>query len=147
MISALDLDSLAAFKEIIVEGNVIDSIHHELDSMVETNVILIPSIEKDFVIDLLTKLNAIRDSNIVVFGMPDWVNFKELNYEYLMNLDVHLPNSGILSYQDSLINISYHYQEIQIVLLAKDLLFLALMSLIIFYLLLTNMVAFLQKCT
>lgn len=102
MISALEIDSLAAFKEIIVEGSVIDSIHHELDSMAETNVILIPSIEKDFVIDLLTKLNATRDTNIVVFGMPDWVQFKELNYDYLMNLNVHLPNSGILSYQDSL---------------------------------------------
>ena len=100
MISALDLDSLKEFKEIIVEENVIDSIHHELDSMAVTNIILIPSIEKDFVIDLLTKLNATRDSNIVVFGMPDWVNFNELNYEYLMNLNVHLPNSGILSYQD-----------------------------------------------
>ncbi len=112
MISALETDSLAAYKEIIVEGNVIDSIHHELDSMAETNVILIPSIEKDFVIDLLTKLNATRDSNIVVFGMPDWVNFKELNYEYLMNLDVHLPNSGILSYQDSLTQYFIdHYQE------------------------------------
>ena len=112
MISSLNLDSIAAYKEIIVEGNVIDSIHHELDSMAETNVILIPSIEKDFVIDLLTKLNATRDSNIVVFGMSDWVNFKELNYEYLMNLDVHLPNSGILSYQDSLTQyFMNHYQE------------------------------------
>ena len=99
-------------KKSLLKGNVIDSIHHELDSMAETNVILIPSIEKDFVIDLLTKLNATRDSNIVVFGMPDWVNFKELNYEYLMNLDVHLPNSGILSYQDSLTQYFIdHYQE------------------------------------
>ena len=112
MISALEIDSLAAFKEIIVQGNVIDSIHHELDSMAETNVILIPSVEKDFVIDLITKLNATRDSNIVVFGMPDWVNFKELNYDYLMNLNVHLPNSGILSYQDSLTQYFIdHYQE------------------------------------
>ena len=112
MISALEIDSLAAFKEIIVEGNVIDSIHHELDSMAETNVILIPSIEKDFVIDLLTKLNATRDSNIVVFGMPDWIHFKELDYDYLMNLNVHLPSSGILSYQDSLTQYFIdHYQE------------------------------------
>lgn len=102
MLSSLEIDSLSAYKEILVEGAVIDSIHHELDSMAETNVLLIPSAEKDFVTDLLTKLNATRDSSIVVFGMPDWYSFKELDYDYLMNLDVHIPNSGVLSYQDSL---------------------------------------------
>ena len=101
MLSSVKLDSLLAYKEILVEGAVIDSIHHELDSMAQTNVILIPSAEKDFVTDLLTKLNATRDSTIVVFGMPEWYAFKELDYNYLMNLNVHMPNSGVLSYQDS----------------------------------------------
>ena len=112
MLSSLELDSLLAYKEILVEGAVIDSIHHELDSMAETNVVLIPSAEKDFVTDLLTKLNATRDSTIVVFGMPEWYTFKELDYNYLMNLDVHMPNSGVLSYQDSLTRYFVgHYQQ------------------------------------
>ena len=112
MLSSLELDSVSNYKEILVEGAVIDSIHHELDSMAETNVILIPSAEKDFVTDLLTKLNATRDSSIVVFGMPDWYSFKELDYDYLMNLNVHMPNSGVLSYQDSLTQYFVkHYQE------------------------------------
>jgi len=112
MLSSLELDSMSAYKEILVEGAVIDSIHHELDSMAETNVILIPSAEKDFVTDLLTKLNATRDSTIVVFGMPDWYSFKELDYDYLMNLNVHMPNSGALSYQDPLTQYFIkHYQE------------------------------------
>jgi LysM repeat protein len=101
MLSSLELDSVLNFKEVIVEGAVIDSIHHELDSMAETNVVLVPSVEKDFVTDLLTKLNATRDSSLVIFGMPDWYSFKELDYDYLMNLNVHMPNSGVLSYQDS----------------------------------------------
>ena len=100
--SSFSIDSINAFNQIIVDKNVIDSIHHELDSMAQTNVVLIPSVEKDFVTDLLTKLNATRDSNIIVFGMPDWLNFKELNFDYLMNLNVHIPNSGVLSYEDSL---------------------------------------------
>ena len=102
MLSSLDLDSILTYKEVLVDGAVIDSIYHELDSMAETNVILVPSSEKDFVTDLLTKLNATRDSSVVVFGMPDWYTFKELDYDYLMNLNVHMPNSGVLSYQDSL---------------------------------------------
>ena len=80
--------------------------------MAQTNVVLIPSVEKDFVTDLLTKLNATRDSNIIVFGMPDWLNFKELNFDYLMNLNVHIPNSGVLSYEDSLTQYFIeHYQK------------------------------------
>ena len=100
MTSSLDIDSIT-YKEILVEGAVVDSIHHELDSLAETNVILIPSSEKDFVTDLLTKLNATRDSSIVVFGMPDWYNFNDLDLDYLMNLNVHIPNSGVLSYEDN----------------------------------------------
>jgi len=70
--------------------------------MAESNVFLIPSTEKDFVTDLLTKLNATRDSTLIVFGMPEWYDFEGLDYHYLMNLNVHLPNSGFISYQDSL---------------------------------------------
>ena len=99
----MTIDSLN-FKEILVDSkkSVIDSIYHELVSMAETNVILVPSLEKDFVTDLLTKLNATRDSSIVVFGMPDWYYFNTLDYDYLMNLNVHMPTSGVLSYYDSL---------------------------------------------
>ena len=102
MISSLNQDSLNYFKEIVVEKAVIDSIHHELDSMAETNIILIPSLEKDFVTDMLTKLNATRDSNFIVFGMPEWFTFKDLDLDYLMDLNVHIPNTGFISYDDSL---------------------------------------------
>ena len=115
MLSALEIDSLPNYREILVNKNkaVIDSIYHELDTLAETNVLLVPSNEKDFVTDLLTKLNATRDSGIVVFGMPEWYTFKDLDYEYLMNLNVHMPNSGVLSYNDSLTDYFVNqYQEI-----------------------------------
>lgn len=102
MLSSLRSDTMFNYKEILVEEAVIDSIHHEIDSMAATNVILIPSSEKAFVTDLLTKLNATRDSSLVIFGMPKWYDFEDLDYTYLMNLDVHIPNSGVISYQDSL---------------------------------------------
>jgi hypothetical protein len=53
---------------------------------------------------MLTKLNATRDSNFIVFGMPEWFSFKELDLNYLMDLNVHLPNTGFISYEDSLTN-------------------------------------------
>jgi LysM repeat protein len=101
MLSSLDLDS-TNYREIVIKEAVVDSIYHEIDSMAESNVFLIPSTEKDFVTDLLTKLNATRDSTLIVFGMPEWYDFEGLDYHYLMNLNVHLPNSGFISYQDSL---------------------------------------------
>ena len=81
MSSALEMDSLASFNEILVDNAVIDSIHHELDSMTEKNVILLPSIERDFVTDVLTKLNATRDSSIIIYGMPEWTSFEKLDYD------------------------------------------------------------------
>jgi len=102
MMSAMDTSELFSFQEVLVEGAIIDSIHHHLDSLAETNVLLIPSQDKSFVTDMLTKLNVMRDSNMVVFGMPDWYGYKDLDYNYLDHLNVHIPNSGILSYEDSL---------------------------------------------
>ena len=114
MLSALEMDSLPNYREILVEKHkaVIDSIYHELDTLAKTNVILVPSNEKDFVTDLLTKLNASRDSSIVVFGMPAWYSFKDIEYDYLMNLNVHMPISGVLSYDNSLTSYFVNkYQE------------------------------------
>ncbi len=102
MLSSLKLDTMFNYKEILVEEAVIDSIHHEIDSMAATNVFLIPSTDKAFVTDLLTKLNATRDRSLVLFGMPEWHDFEGLDYTYMTHLKVHLPNSGLLSYQDSL---------------------------------------------
>jgi peptidoglycan endopeptidase LytF len=114
MTESFDFDSIINYKEIIVNQAVIDSIHHELDSLAETNVILIPSGEKDFVIDLLTKLNATRDSNFVVFGLSSWSSFKSLDYTYLENLNVHIPNSGLLSYEKPLSKyfVSKYHEEV-----------------------------------
>ena len=34
--------------------------------------------------------------------MPEWFTFKDLDLNYLMDLNVHLPNTGFISYEDSL---------------------------------------------
>ena len=99
-ISSFNFDSIY-FKEIIVESNVIDSIHHEIDTLCE-NTIIVSSKEIDFVTDILTKLNAIRDSKITVFGLSNWYLFENLDINYLMNLNVHIPNTGMISYNDTL---------------------------------------------
>tara|TARA_B100001029_G_C15025755_1_gene433515 strand:- start:957 stop:1460 length:504 start_codon:yes stop_codon:yes gene_type:complete len=77
----------------------IDSIHHELDTIDFKNLILIPSKEKDFVIDLISKLHAFkRDSSMVVFCMDDIAKFEQIPTYELNNLKVHFASNKNYSY-------------------------------------------------
>ena len=86
-------------KNIMTANKTIDSIHHELDTIDFKNAILIPSKEKDFVIDLISKLHAFkRDSSMVVFCLDDIVKFEQIPTYELNNLNVHFVSNNNYSY-------------------------------------------------
>jgi len=86
-------------KNIMTMKPTIDSIHHELDTLDFKNLILIPSKEKDFVIDLISKLHAFkRDSSMVVFCMDDIAKFEQIPTYELNNLKVHFASNKNYSY-------------------------------------------------
>lgn len=99
MTSNLDKERLYNYQEILVEGAIIDSVHHYMDSTAVKNVILIPSNDKVFVTDLISKLNVLRDSSMIVFTTSDIQKFKNIDLEYLMNLNVHFPSKGNVNYE------------------------------------------------
>lgn len=76
-------------KEVIFNNDSIEGIVKK-SSIVRPNLIFVISENEVFVMDLITRLNALRDSlDIVLFGLPEWENF-EIETEYLLNLNFHL---------------------------------------------------------
>jgi hypothetical protein len=106
---SLHLDSIKTVKNIMTMSPTIDSIHHELDTIDFKNVILVPSKEKDFVIDLISKLHAFkRDTSMVVFCM-DYINkFKQIPTYELNNLNVHFVSNKDFAYDYKRFITSYH---------------------------------------
>lgn len=67
-------------------------------SIARKNVVVALANDKAFVLDLITRLNVLRDTmNITLIGLPSWKDF-DLEYEYLMNLDLHLFGPDYIEY-------------------------------------------------
>lgn len=73
-------------------------------SLVDTNVIIVPSMDEVFVNNALGKLKNLSQSyKVVVFGMPTWNEMESLRVEYLQNLNVHLSSSFWVDVSDTLV--------------------------------------------
>jgi LysM repeat protein/ABC-type branched-subunit amino acid transport system substrate-binding protein len=63
------------------------------------NVVVLPSNNQSFVSDFISKLHVLRDKyKIVLFGMQSWINYDNMDYEYLNNLSLHVPSNGFVEY-------------------------------------------------
>jgi len=70
------------------------------------NVIVLPSNNQSYVTEFISKLNTLQDKNkIVLFGLQSWMNYDNLDFEYLNNLSVHLPSNNYIDYHDSITKI------------------------------------------
>ena len=58
----------------------------------DENFILIPSNDRSFVSRLLPTLGSMEDTLFTVFGLNTWNRFDNLDYNDLVNLNVHLPS-------------------------------------------------------
>ncbi len=81
----------------------VDSIKgfEKLASVVRENVLLVFSEDNVFVLDLLTKLNFLRDTfPMTVVGMPNWEDFENMDNEVYKNLNVHYLSSTYVDYEN-----------------------------------------------
>jgi hypothetical protein len=61
-------------------------------SATEDNMIVVTSFDPLIVYDLSSKLNTLRSKyRITLYGMPNWLNFEMVEFEYFANLNLHLP--------------------------------------------------------
>ena len=65
----------------------------------KVNVIVMPSNNQSVVTDYISKLNVMRDKyKIVLFGLQNWINYDNLDFEYLNNLSLHIPANIFIDY-------------------------------------------------
>lgn len=69
-------------------------------SLADTNIIVIPSGDQVFVSKLISKLNELKDDyNMILFGLPVWTNFTNIETEFLHNLNVHIASPSYIDYE------------------------------------------------
>ncbi|MCC6690234.1 MAG: LysM peptidoglycan-binding domain-containing protein [Bacteroidia bacterium] len=67
----------------------------------KTTAVIVPSNNKSFVTDFITKLNPLREKNpIVLYGMQSWSDFDNLDIDYLNKLQVHYPSPTFIDYDN-----------------------------------------------
>lgn len=95
-----DLGAIPFYNDSIKEIRSAEGISSVL-SREKQNIIVLPSNGQINVTNILTQLNTLKDRyKISVFGMQSWMNFENLDPEYLNTLNVHLPVASFIDYEN-----------------------------------------------
>lgn len=112
---AKDISFYNSFKktanDLLIQRGVLkaDSIHEVkglagLQAMLSTtkvNVVVLPSSNQSFVTDFISKLYSMRDKyKIVLFGLQSWMNYDNLDFEYLNGISLHMPSNHFIDYDN-----------------------------------------------
>ncbi len=76
-------------------------------SIYRDNVVIVFSEknEKVFALDLMTKLNVVKDTFAVqLVGIPNWQEYSGMDYELLNNLNAHVLSAGHVNYKNYNVN-------------------------------------------
>lgn len=78
------------------------SVVQSMLSSTKTNVIVLPSNNQSYVTEFTRGLNNSSEKyKIVLFGMHSWMNFDNLDLDYLNSLSLHIPSNNYIDYQNS----------------------------------------------
>ncbi|MCC6447267.1 MAG: amino acid ABC transporter substrate-binding protein, partial [Chitinophagaceae bacterium] len=70
-------------------------------STTQVNVVVLPSSNQSFVTEFISKLYALRDKyKIVLFGLQSWMNYDNLDFEYLNTVSLHTPSNTFVDYNN-----------------------------------------------
>lgn len=87
------------FKEVIINGNNLQKVNFCLDPN-RTNVVISFIVGEPLVANLVRVLNEKTNKNkIVLFGLPGWRNYDNIETEYFQNLNLHLFSSWFIDYE------------------------------------------------
>lgn len=87
------------FKEIILNSNNLQKVNFGLDPN-KTNVVISFIVGEPLVANLVRVLNEKTNKNrIVLFGLPGWRNYENIETEYFQNLNLHLFSSWFIDYE------------------------------------------------
>ncbi len=93
-------------KEVVYSRDGMDKIRELLDPE-KRNVLVTPMGGEALISDYTRQLNQLRDTfDITVFGVPQWRDYRSLDYRYLQNLKVHIFTSDFIDF-DKRYNIDF----------------------------------------
>ncbi len=71
-------------------------------STTKVNVVVLPSNNQAYVTEFISQLNTFKEKyKIVLFGLQNWMNYDNLDFEYLNNLSLHIPANTFIDYKNS----------------------------------------------
>ncbi|MBW6478499.1 MAG: LysM peptidoglycan-binding domain-containing protein [Bacteroidales bacterium] len=95
-----------SMKEVVYSLGGMDKIKDMLDAN-RRNILVTPMGGEAIISDYTRQLNQMRDTfDITVLGVPQWRDYRSLDYRYLQNLRVHLFTSDFIDY-DKKFNIDF----------------------------------------
>ena len=101
----LERDGAIPYHEFIIEDSTVALIDTPLDGMLSedtSTVFILPHYsrrDEDFIASLLRKLHAEKgESEVYVFGLPQWPSFQKLRPDYLESTNVHISSSFYVDY-------------------------------------------------
>jgi LysM repeat protein/ABC-type branched-subunit amino acid transport system substrate-binding protein len=88
-------------KEVIFKTEGAKGLQNKL-SLTSDNIIFVPSNDQAFVTSLVNSLRGLKKTyKIILFGMESWVSFDNLDINTIQDLDLHLPASSSINYEDA----------------------------------------------
>ncbi|RLD68949.1 MAG: hypothetical protein DRI95_01575 [Bacteroidetes bacterium] len=89
-------------------NGVLDALSVGLD-----NIVLIPSSDEAFISDIVTRLSYNKNRyKITVYGMKSWESFRNIQIEYLANLNCHYGTTSYIDYNNKTVkNFIYQYRN------------------------------------
>ncbi len=67
----------------------------------KTNVVVVLSNNQSPVTDFISNLNVLGDKyKIVLFGLQNWLNYDNLDFDYLNKLSLHIPSNNFIDYDN-----------------------------------------------
>jgi len=99
-------DSTARFKEFVIEEESLGLEETDLSEVIAENkktVFIVPSwSDASFVSSVVRKLRVSKSpyAGITVYGMPQWRNYKNIEFNYYEDLDLHLTTSNFANEND-----------------------------------------------
>lgn len=88
-----------SLSEFVYNHTSLDSLKTQLDTN-RRNILITLMGNEALIANYTRQLNTIRDTfDITVYGVPQWRNYKALDYSYLQNLNVHLFDADFIDYK------------------------------------------------
>ncbi len=100
-------DTTSRLRQFIINDNTADLARTNILSYVsqdDTTVFIVPSwSDETFIYSLLRKIDLARNpyNTVVVYGMPQWMQYERIDFEYYEKLNVHVSSSSYINTLDA----------------------------------------------